>query len=141
LRGPGADEHYWNALSAGRVEMQQCAQCARWHWPAVWRCGECGSWQHTWHEVEPRGTVFTWTRTWHDFGTPRQLGLPFVTVVVSLDGAGHRRLMGTLVGDDSHLRIGAPVSGEIGSLQVDGQDLPVLRWRLLGESGAGGARP
>jgi len=132
VKGPGADAHYWQALQAGRLEMQQCDQCGRWHWPAVWRCGECGSWAHSWHITPLRGHIFSWTRTWHDFGTPVEFKPPFVSVVVELEGAGQRRVLGTLqAAADTDVRIGAAVVGAIGSIQVDGADLPGLRWQLV----------
>ena len=95
MRGLGADEAYWTGLAQGEVKVQRCSSCNHWHVPAVWRCGECGSWDLQWHTVAPRGRVFSWTRTWHEFGAPRELGLPFISVVVELDDAGGRRLMGT----------------------------------------------
>jgi uncharacterized OB-fold protein len=130
LRGAGADGQYWKALSAGRLQMQQCGRCRRWNWPAVWRCGECGSWDHAWHDVPLRGRIFTWTRTWHDFGAAPDFGLPFVSVLVSLEDAGQRRLLGTLEGNDRDIFIGAAVTGEIGKVTVDGMELPALRWRI-----------
>jgi hypothetical protein len=38
--------------------------------------------------------------------------------------------MGTLVGDETQLRIGAAVVGEIVPIHIDGQPLPTLRWRI-----------
>lgn len=131
MRGLGADERYWQALSAGRLEMQQCAHCQRWNWPAVWRCGECGSWEHQWHEVPLQGVVFAWTRTHHEFGAPPEFKLPFVSVVVTLEGAGQRRLVGSLVGDETDIRIGARVTGEIGRVTVEGEEIPALHWRMV----------
>src|SRR3546814_3931465 len=63
----GADGPYWQALAEGRLELPRCEGCNRWHWPAVFRCGECGSWDHRWHTVATEGTIFSWTRTWHPF--------------------------------------------------------------------------
>jgi uncharacterized protein len=130
LNGPGADEHYWQALREGRLELQQCAGCARWNWPAVWRCGECGSWEHRWHEVPLSGTIFTWTRTWHEFGAAKEFELPFVSVVVELDGAGHRRVMGTLADRRDDVRIGARVTGNISRVTIDGESVPALVWKM-----------
>jgi uncharacterized OB-fold protein len=131
VKGPGADEHYWRALQEGRLDMQQCNGCMRWNWPAVWRCGECGSWEHSWHAVPLTGRIYSWTRTWHDFGAPAEFVPPFVSVLVELDGAGQRRLLGTLPGDYmGDVWIGAAVSGAIISIQVDGQPLPALRWTI-----------
>lgn len=130
MRGLGADEPYWRALEAGRFEMQRCAGCDEWHWPAVWRCSACSSWEQRWVPVPLVGAVFSWTRTWHDFGAAREHGLPFISVVVSLDAAAARRVLGTLVHDSPAIQIGARVEGHIDRIDVDGRALPVLRWRL-----------
>src|SRR5215470_5051165 len=127
MKGPGADERYWTALAAGRLEMQQCARCGRWNWPAVWRCGACGSWEHAWYEVPLEGTIFAWTRTWHDFGAPKDFTLPFVSVTVELQGAGRRRLLGTLAEDAGNVHIGARVVGEIGRINYNSEPLPAVR--------------
>jgi uncharacterized OB-fold protein len=112
--------------------MQQCNGCGRWNWPAVWRCGECGSWEHGWHQTPLTGRVFTWTRTWHDFGAPRDFTVPYVSVVVELDGAGQRRVVGTLrCAADTDIPLGAAVRGEIRNVQVDGGELPGLSWELV----------
>jgi uncharacterized OB-fold protein len=131
LKGPGADDRYWQALAKGHLEMQRCEQCGRWNWPAVWRCGVCGSWKHAWIEVPSVGRIFTWTRTWHDFGAPRQFGLPFVTVVVTLDGAGQRRLLGTMSADGTDPHIGLAVRGSIESIATGEDSLLGLRWHAV----------
>ena len=130
MKGTGADEHYWAALKQGRLEMQQCSGCQRWHWPALWRCGDCGSWEHQWHPVALKGKIFTWTRTWHQFGSAPELGLPFVAVVIELDDADGRRVMGTLAGNTDNVKIGIRVSGKIENLNIDGEPLPSLRWTM-----------
>ena len=61
MKGVGADHPYWEALRDGRVSQQQCSDCQQWHWPAVYRCSHCGSWEQQWHEVEPRGRIYSWT--------------------------------------------------------------------------------
>lgn len=133
MKGLGADRPYWDALESGVVKLQQCAGCAKWNWPAVWRCGECGSWEHRWREVEPKGRIFSWTRTWHDFGAPVELGLPFVSVVVELDGVDGKRLIGTLAGADGEVKIGQPVTGEIHRVTFEGEAIPALRWQVVQE--------
>ena len=68
----GADQPYWDGLAQGRLVMPHCAGCGHWHWPAVWRCGECGSWDQVWAPLDPAGAIYTWTRTWHPF--PGKIG-------------------------------------------------------------------
>jgi uncharacterized OB-fold protein len=126
----GADQPYWDGLVAGRVMMPQCAGCGLWHWPAVWRCGACGSWEQAWRPVEPVGRIYTWTRTRHPFGGLEQIGIPFVSLVVEIDGVGGRRLTGLLEGDEGALRIGARVRGRIATTPFGERRIPALRWTI-----------
>lgn len=128
----GADQRYWDALAEGRVRMPRCAGCGRWHWPAVWRCGECGAWEHDWRDVAPVGTIYAWSRTWHPFPGLEAFGAPFVSLVVEVDGTRGRRLTGVLEGEEAGLAIGARVAGRVGEIAVMGLTLPHLRWRLGG---------
>lgn len=129
----GADGPYWQALAEGRLELPRCEGCGRWHWPAVFRCGECGSWDHAWHAVEPEGTVFSWTRTWHAFDGSAGIGVPFVSLIVELPQAGGRRLLGLLEGDAARLRIGAKVRGRIDATEIWGDRIPSLRWTIVAD--------
>lgn len=126
----GADQPYWDGLAEGRLTMPKCAGCGRWHWPAVWRCGDCGSWDHTWQAVEPVGAIYTWSRTWHRFPGIESLGSPFISVVVTIDGTQGRRLTGILEGDDAEVRIGARVRGLIAEVEAAGRVVPAFRWTV-----------
>ncbi len=126
---PGADAPYWQALSEGRLALPICEGCGRWHWPAVWRCGECGGWDHAWRGVAMRGTIFTWTRTWHPFGGTEAIGVPFVSVVVSLDNAPVR-LTGLLAQTHADVRIGAAVEGAASVTRIGDENIPAIRWSL-----------
>jgi hypothetical protein len=128
---PGADGEYWRALEEGRLELPVCQGCGRWHWPAVWRCGDCGGWEHAWREVPMQGTIFTWTRTWHPFAGTEAIGPPFVSLVVALDDAPVR-LTGLLMRSDADVRIGAAVSGSPGVTRIGDEDIPAIRWSLQG---------
>lgn len=131
MKGIGADGEYWAALARGKLKMQQCVGCNQWHWPAVWRCGECGSWQQQWHEVAPRGRIYSWTRSWHDFGAPLDLPIPYISVVVELDGVDGKRLLGTLDSSAAEPAIGQPVTGRIHHYEFEGEALQSIRWSLL----------
>ncbi|MBQ0794891.1 zinc ribbon domain-containing protein [Zhongshania sp.] len=130
MKGLGADQPYWDALSEGRVVMQRCEGCQKWNWPAVWRCGNCGSWEHAWHPRELKGQVFSWTRTWHHFGAPAELKPPFVTVVVTLDDTDERRLLGVLMPDSDDICIGVRVRGEVHKVHLEDEQIPAIRWSL-----------
>lgn len=130
LHATGADGPYWNALAAGQLELPRCKACGRWHWPAVFRCGECGAWDMNWQPVEMRGRLFSWTRSWHAFGGSEGLGVPYVSLVVELPQAGDRRVLGVLIGDDAGLAIGADLLGEASATDCDGRSIPSLRWKI-----------
>ncbi len=143
MRGLGADEEYWSGLGKGVVKVQQCNGCGQWHVPPVWRCGECSSWELHWQTVEPKGNIFAWTRTWHQFGAPRELGLPILVALVELEGAGRRRLMGTMADPSAEVRIGQPVVGEVIQTTMEGETIHAIRWKPIGgasaaSTGAGG---
>ena len=125
----GAEGRYWDALDEGRLELPRCKGCGKWHWPAVWRCGECGSWEHEWVEQPMAGTIFTWTRTHHRFGGTEGIAVPYVTVLVELD-AVPIRLQGLLEGEERGLKIGAKVTGRVDRTSFGEARIPSLRWKL-----------
>ena len=125
-----AEGPYWDGLSEGRLVLQQCSGCGKWNWPAVWRCGECGSWDHHWVEQALVGKIFTWTRTHHRFGGTEGLLTPFVTTLVLLDTAPVR-LQGLLEGPEGDLRIGAAVTGRIDATPFGEAKIPSIRWSLV----------
>ena len=130
VTGPlGAEGRYWEALAEEYLELPQCVDCGRWQWPAVWRCGKCGSWKHRWRAVSLTGTIFTWTRTWHKFGGTEGIDKPFVTVLVSLAEAPIR-LLGLLEGSEEGVKIGAAVTGRIDRTRFGEQSVSAIRWRL-----------
>ena len=128
--GPiGAEGPYWDGLLAGKLLLPRCTHCGAWHWPAVWRCGMCGSWDHEWLERELAGEVFSHTRTHHRFGGLEHFALPFSTALVTLNGLSVR-LIGVVEGDETGLRIGAPVTGRIDHTMFGEARIPAIRWRI-----------
>lgn len=125
----GAEEPYWDGLIAGKLVLPRCKGCGKWHWPAVWRCGECGSWDHEWIEQPFEGTVFTWSRTHHRFAGTEGLDLPYTVLLVELDGTGIR-LQGLLEGDPTGLKIGAKVTGHAARTPFADTSIPSIRWSL-----------
>lgn len=126
--GSRVDAPYWAGLERGELRVQRCAGCAQWIWPAEWRCGVCGSFESEWPEVAPVGRVYTWTRTHYPFVPGYEV--PYVHVLVALNEAGGRRLLGVLTGSDDGLRIGAEVAGHVEPASELTRNLPALRWRL-----------
>ena len=130
--GIGADDPFWEALEAGEFRLPRCAGCDRWTWPAHWRCGECGSWEFRWTAVEPAGTVYSWSRTWYAFDrTQERAGdLPYVVVLVEVDGTDGARVLGILTGDEEPPKIGARVTGAILPPSEKSQGYPSIVWSL-----------
>ena len=127
----GADEAYFEGLIEGEVRVQSCKGCGVPHWPAVFRCPECGSWEHTWNAVRPVGSIYSWTRTWHAFGGLDAFTTPFVSVVVTLDDVPSVRLLGLLEGGEEGLSIGAAVRADVHSIAYHGRMIPALRWAVV----------
>lgn len=125
----GAEGAYWDGLLAGELRLQKCAGCRTWHWPAVFRCAECGSWEHVWEQVGLTGRVYSWTRNWHPFGGLEAIEKPFVIAVVQLEGGGGARLVG-IMDDPGDVRIGQDVSGRIESTPVGVGTVPSIRWSI-----------
>ncbi|WP_298291503.1 zinc ribbon domain-containing protein [Novosphingobium sp.] len=125
----GAEAPYWEALALGRLVLQQCTGCGKYNWPAVWRCGECGSWDHSWQPQPLRGHIFTWTRTHHRFGGTEGFDLPFATALVTL-GSVPVRLLGVIDGAEDGIGIGAAVTGRVASIDYGSELVTALRWTL-----------
>jgi uncharacterized protein len=127
----GADRPYFEALSKGELCLPACKGCGRWHWPAVFRCADCGSWEIEWKQVDPIGTIYTWTRTHHRFAGAEAFVAPFVSLVISLDRAPSIRLLGTLEGAADGFRIGSRVRGRVRTVEYLGEEVPALSWTLI----------
>ena len=125
----GAEADYWDSLLAGELRLQRCAACKAWHWPAVFRCAGCGSWDHVWEQVGLTGKVYSWTRSWHPFGGLEAIEKPFVIAVVQLDGGGGARLVG-IMDDPGEVRIGQAVNGRITQTPLGAETVPSIRWSI-----------
>lgn len=126
----GAEGPYWKGLAAGKLVMPRCRGCGIWHWPAVFRCSACGSWEQTWEATDASGEIYTWTRMApHRQGAHRD-GQPVASVVVTLDRAG-ARLMGILElpTEESPVAIGDRVTATIRWITTKHGQLPMLFWR------------
>lgn len=134
--GINADEEFWQHLAAGELRITRCSKCAKWIWPAHWRCADCGSWDQEWVQVEPRGTIFSWTRSWAAFDSSPERGeeLPYVTLVVMLEEP-KVRLIGALAQKDVHdARIGQEVTGAFLPPSAKAKGYPSVEWSLVKSS-------
>lgn len=132
--GIGADDRYWESLEEGEFRLPRCADCARWMWPAHFRCGLCGCWDQLWEPVEMSGTVYSWTRSHYAFDRTRERAedTPYVVVVAALPGADGARVVGVLAGPDDGVHVGAPVRGHIDPPSEKSKGYAAVRWTVAG---------
>ncbi|MET0954056.1 MAG: OB-fold domain-containing protein [Aeromicrobium sp.] len=124
------DAPYWDGLAEGELRIQRCDGCRQWSWPADWRCGRCGSYDFVWEAVEPRGTVYSWIRTRQALVPAFADLVPYVNVLVELEGLGGARIMGLLTGDTDDVTTGRRVTGTFQPPSPRTLDLAVLTWTL-----------
>jgi uncharacterized OB-fold protein len=86
-----------------------------------------------WKTVDAGGIVYSWCRTHYPFAAQYADLIPYVNVLVELPAAGHRRVLGLLLGEADGLRIGAAVRPVIEQASERSHGLPALRWRLAAE--------
>ncbi len=132
-----AGDEYWEALEDGVFRLSRCAGCHRWNWEArngspTFRCGECGSWDVVWDEVQPEGTVYAWIRTNQPFPGVMEVAddVPYVSLEVEVGGEGGPRVVGRLRGDEEGLHVGAHVRGTIDPPSPKTKGYPSLWWSL-----------
>jgi uncharacterized protein len=110
---PAPDEltrPYWDAAAHGRLEIQRCRGCKRYHHPPTSMCFECGSEDLGFEPVSGHGTIYTYTIT-HDARNPAFAAIqPYAIVWVELDEQPRLRIVANMPGTPTgDLRIGAPV--------------------------------
>ncbi len=135
--GIGADDEYWRYLEEGELRIPKCRNCHGWTWPAHFRCGTCGSWEFEWCPLDVAGTIsgtiYSWTRSWYAFDrvAERAEDLPYVTLLVEIEGAGGARLLGMLQGNEDALAVGMPVRGSILAPSEKTKGYPSLVWEMV----------
>jgi hypothetical protein len=53
---------FWEGLREGKIYATKCPKCGRLHFPPVADCGDCGSSNVTWTELEGEGEIETFTQ-------------------------------------------------------------------------------
>jgi len=120
------DAPFWEALRDERLVLPRCAECRQWRPIGFLTCSQCWSFDTSWDEVEPLGTVYSWIRTHRNFMSELDVEAPYITVLVELDGAPVR-LLGILV-DADEIGIGDQVRGVF--QKPDNSDWTILRWSV-----------
>jgi uncharacterized protein len=89
-----------DALAAGRLVVQSCAECGRVRWPIAPVCPWCGGREWGWRECSGAGTVHSWVRYRRGYLPEFEPLMPYMVLCVAL--AEGPRLFGRLAdgGDD-----------------------------------------
>ena len=53
---------FWEGLKEGKIYATKCQKCGKLHFPPVADCGNCGSSNVTWTELEVEGEIETFTQ-------------------------------------------------------------------------------
>jgi uncharacterized OB-fold protein len=53
---------FWQGLKEGKIYATKCRKCGKLHFPPVADCGDCGSSNVTWMELEGEGEIETFTQ-------------------------------------------------------------------------------
>ncbi len=129
---PAADAEtrpFWEACREHRLVVQRCAACGTWRHPPRPVCAACASFDTTWDEVPGTGSVATYTVVHQALHPALRDVVPYVVVLVELDGTGGARLASNLVGSPPEaVAVGARV--EV-AWEDMGAELTVPRFQLV----------
>jgi len=53
---------FWQGLKEGKIYATKCQKCGRLHFPPVAECGDCGSSNVKWTELDGEGEIETFTQ-------------------------------------------------------------------------------
>lgn len=91
---------FWTGGEHGRLMISHCNACRHWLYPPVPVCRHCTSMDVAPKEHPGTGTVFSYTVNHHRW-LPDQ-DVPYVLIIVELDGEPDLRFTTRLVGVDPH---------------------------------------
>jgi uncharacterized OB-fold protein len=80
---------YYEGLERNVFCLQLCRSCARVRYPLAPACPYCACPEHSWAELDGRGTVHSWVRYHRAFAPAFEALVPYVVLSVQLD-AGPR---------------------------------------------------
>jgi uncharacterized OB-fold protein len=101
---------WWQAAAEHRLLVQRCEDCGRTRLPPGPLCPSCRSFNRGWLEVSGRGAVYTYTIVHRAYVPSLAERLPYVVIVVELEGGGGTRLTSNLVEvDPAEVRVGMEV--------------------------------
>ena len=98
---------FWDAVAAGRLDLQRCRSCRRHVFYPRSLCPHCGGLDLEWVTVSGRGTVYSFTVV-HRAPAEFQAEAPYVVALVELE-EGVRMLTRLIDVEPSAVRVAMPV--------------------------------
>jgi len=119
-------------FTSGELAIQTCAECGRLQHPPEEICAACGAMTFTTTVLANTGTVYSYTVVHHSVHAALNQSVPYTVILVSLDGAPHLRVVGTL---DGEVEIGTPVHAVWQErVAEDGTKILLPHWQRTKES-------
>jgi len=101
---------WWEAAADHRLVVQRCTDCGATRHPPGPVCPRCRSASSEWSATPGTGTVYTYTVVRQAFIPSLQDKLPYVVIVVELDGGNGTRIVSNLVDvEPEEVTVGMPV--------------------------------
>jgi uncharacterized OB-fold protein len=124
---------YWDAAARGELSVRWCPDCRTWNFPPRPRCPGCGGAEAEWRTPARTGAIVTFSvvhqaaiEAWRD-------DVPYVVVVVRLDGGP--QLMTNLVDVDDPEAVAVGQRVEL-VFERRGDDVQLPQFRLAGDGAA-----
>ena len=118
---------FWEGCLAGELRLQSCDSCGHYRFFPSEACPHCGTAEHTWRAVSPRGRIYSWIVI-HRAPDPAWADeVPYTVVVVRLEVPGDPLLTGVLVDCPAEeIAADLPVRVEFERMN---EAIALLRWR------------
>ena len=95
---------FFDALGAGRLELQRCTGCRHARYPVAPACPRCGCTGARWETLPGTGAVHSWIRYRRSYVPEFEPLMPYVVLCVALDDGP--RMFGRLADADGDPAIG-----------------------------------
>jgi len=101
---------FWEGTAQSELRLVHCADCDKPRWPPRPICGWCRSLDFEWRAISPEGRLYTWTVAEHQ--TTPDIPAPYVVGIVEVHADPVVRMLGQVVCDPEHLRIGMQLTAQ-----------------------------
>ena len=128
---PVVDQFNRAWFTSGELAVQRCEACDTLQHPPEEICHQCGGMRFGTTVLPPTGVVHSHTVVHHSVHSALDGSVPYVVILVSLDGAPHLRVVGNLLDVPlEEVAIGMPVTATWEERTgVDGELILLPQWR------------